>query len=359
MKRWLILAASVLMVLGLVVMAACAPAAPPTEEKPYAGVTVHAQMWGGPEGAAIQKCIVQPWEEETGAKLAVEIGGTSDSIAKVMAQKADPLLDITYMDGRGAAELGVEGLLEVLDTKKIPNMAEIHPNFIVPGGYGVGFAIAETGLAYQPDLVEEPVDSLEILFDPQYAGKVVLPTFEGSEMHILLVKLAEMSGGSIYDIEPGLAKFAELKPQVLTQTGDVATVMELMKEGDAAFHYTYTTVLQAYVAKGYPVVIVPGGDLKEGTYAEIMCNAIVKGHKAPAELVEALVNRAMSREAQACLAGELLLGVPNRYAELESELADKVVNGDEELARVKLMPYDYWREVREEWTEGMHEIWGE
>jgi putative spermidine/putrescine transport system substrate-binding protein len=53
----------------------------------FEGQTLRVQSWGGSDGLVIQKYIVDPFMKVTGAKVIVEEGVTSASIAKVVAQK--------------------------------------------------------------------------------------------------------------------------------------------------------------------------------------------------------------------------------------------------------------------------------
>jgi spermidine/putrescine transport system permease protein len=73
-----------------------------------------------------------------------------------------------------------QGLLARLDKSKLPNVwAHAGPRFLgLPfdphNRYSVPYAWGTTGLAYRADLVKGKVDSWSVLFDPRYAGHILL-----------------------------------------------------------------------------------------------------------------------------------------------------------------------------------------
>src|SRR5688572_5424414 len=105
----------------------------------FEGQTLRVNSWGGSDGLAIQKYIVDPFMKATGAKVIVEEGVTSASIAKVVAQKDDPQLDVVFLDDVGVFALHRQGLLDELDLSKIPNAKDVYPDFVLDGGFGIGF----------------------------------------------------------------------------------------------------------------------------------------------------------------------------------------------------------------------------
>src|SRR5688572_18045797 len=107
------------------------------QDKPFSGQTIRVQFWSGPEGDNIQRNVVDPFVEETGAEVIVEYGFTSGSIAKVRAQAADPQLDVVLMDDIGVLTVAPDNLLQTLDLEKIPNAANVDERFIVSEGRGI------------------------------------------------------------------------------------------------------------------------------------------------------------------------------------------------------------------------------
>jgi spermidine/putrescine transport system substrate-binding protein len=72
-----------------------------------------------------------------------------------------------------------KGLIAKIDTADMPNVKDLAPNLgqnadLVVGGevYGVAWTWGATALAVNKDKVNPLPDSLAILWDPQYAGKV-------------------------------------------------------------------------------------------------------------------------------------------------------------------------------------------
>lgn len=126
------------------------------QDKPFSGQTIRVQFWSGPEGDNIQRNVVDPFVEETGAQVIVEYGFTSGSIAKVRAQAADPQLDVVLMDDIGVLTVVPENLLQSLDLAKIPNAANVDERFIVADGKGIGFFTYVDTLLYNTAAYPSP-----------------------------------------------------------------------------------------------------------------------------------------------------------------------------------------------------------
>ncbi len=73
-----------------------------------------------------------------------------------------------------------QGLLAPLDKSKLPNIwKNVDPRFLgLPfdphNDYSVPYAWGTTGLAYRSDLVKAKVDSWDVMFNPRYAGHILL-----------------------------------------------------------------------------------------------------------------------------------------------------------------------------------------
>jgi spermidine/putrescine transport system substrate-binding protein/spermidine/putrescine transport system permease protein len=73
-----------------------------------------------------------------------------------------------------------QGLLAPLDKSRLPNVwANVDPRFLgLPfdphNEYSVPYAWGTTGIAYRSDLVKGKVDSWDVMFDPRYAGRIML-----------------------------------------------------------------------------------------------------------------------------------------------------------------------------------------
>ncbi|MGT2465809.1 extracellular solute-binding protein [Mesorhizobium atlanticum] len=180
-----------------------------TQASSFEGQTLRVQFWGGSDGLAIQKYIVDPFMKATGAKVVVEEGVTSASIAKVTAQKNDPQIDVALLDDVGVFALNRQGLLDKIDLSKVPNAKDVYPRFILDEGFGVGFWTYITTILNNTK--SPSPTSWEDLWSPAYQGKLLVPSINDTQALLLTVMAAQLGGGSLENLAPALAEVAGIE----------------------------------------------------------------------------------------------------------------------------------------------------
>lgn len=316
-------------------------------QKKFAGETLHVQFWSGPEGDNIIKNVVDPFKEETGAEVVVDYGNTASSIAKIRAQKNDPLIDVFFMDDIGVYTTAPAGLLQKLDLSKIPNSADIFEDFVILDGMGIGFFTYTDSLVFNTDHFETPPDTLETLWDPSLRDRVGIPASDGMDAMKLLIGAAMLEGGSQQDIEPGFEKLASLKPNVHSFVTDFAAAGELMKSGDLLLMFHATYLWKHQQEQGYP--ISPTFKVHPGIFTTPACCAIPEGHPGSQELAELFIDRALSAEAQTAMAEGLWYGPTNRKVKLDDvSLTTNLVMPDD-FDRVISVDVPELAKVRQDW----------
>lgn len=86
--------------------------------------------------------------------------------------------DIVVLTSWAAAQMIADGWAQEFDAGNIPNKANILPDLASPDfdssrQYSLPYAIGQTGFGYYP-AETGPIDSVEALFDPRFAGEVVI-----------------------------------------------------------------------------------------------------------------------------------------------------------------------------------------
>jgi spermidine/putrescine-binding protein len=157
------------------------PAEPPPAEAPPASGTIDFLSWEGYDVPG----AMEAWKAETGVDVnPTYIGAHNDIEARLKASgNAEGFDLITYYQGFKPlyAELGI---LSPLDESKIPNLANLFPFFasdernfwIDPDGTrtAVPWTFGSQGIQYDEAVITEAPTSYEVLFDPEYTGKVVV-----------------------------------------------------------------------------------------------------------------------------------------------------------------------------------------
>jgi putative spermidine/putrescine transport system substrate-binding protein len=314
--------------------------------KSFAGKTLHVQFWSGPEGDNIQRNVVEPFKEETGAEVIVDYGFTSGSIAKIRAQKNSPQLDVVLMDDIGVVTVAPEGLLQPLDLSKIPNAADVDPRFVIANSMGIGFFTYVDTLLFNTQAYPQPPTTWRELWSDKLRNKVAVPSSNQTPALHMVIVAARLAGGDQHNPDPGFELLGKLKPNVHSFAENTAQMAELLKSRDIELLGWTSYIFKEYMDKGYPIENTFA--VKEGVFATPACAAIPKGHPGPQELAELFVNKCLDAKAQEGMAKGLWFGPTNRKANIPPEVAKRVITF-EALNNTIPVDLDHLLQVRADW----------
>ena len=164
----------------LLCQAPTAPAAEAPEAVPLTGETIYVYNWGEyiADGTDGTLDVNAEFTRRTGIQVEYSTFDTNESLySKLVGGGAsyDVIIPSDYMISR----MINEGMLEKLDFSNIPNFQYIDEEYRNMGydpsnEYSVPYTWGVVGIFYNKDYVTEPVDSWEILWDEQYAGKILM-----------------------------------------------------------------------------------------------------------------------------------------------------------------------------------------
>lgn len=157
-----------------------AQAAEAPEAVPLTGETIYVYNWGEyiADGTDGTLDVNAEFTRRTGIQVEYSTFDTNESLySKLVGGGAsyDVIIPSDYMISR----MINEGMLEKLDFSNIPNFQYIDEEYRNMGydpsnEYSVPYTWGVVGIFYNKDYVTEPVDSWEILWDEQYAGKILM-----------------------------------------------------------------------------------------------------------------------------------------------------------------------------------------
>lgn len=152
-----------------------------TPEAPAASGTIDFLSW---EGYDLPDPM-EAWKQENGVQInPTYIGNHNDIEARLKASGNSEGFDvITYYQGFKPLYAALE-ILSPIDESKIPNLSGLFPFFasdernfwIDPDGTrtGVPWTFGSQGIQYDEAVVSEPPTTYDILFEPQYKGKIAV-----------------------------------------------------------------------------------------------------------------------------------------------------------------------------------------
>lgn len=153
------------------------------------GKTINVYNWGD----YIAPETIENFTKETGIKVNYELFDSNEIMYakyKSGAVNYDVLVPSDYM----IEKLIKEDELLALDYDNIPNAQYIGEDFKklaydVDNKYSVPYMWGTLGILYNSDMVKEPVDSWDILFDPKYKGQILMQNSVRDTFAVALKKL--------------------------------------------------------------------------------------------------------------------------------------------------------------------------
>ena len=131
--------------------------------------------WAGDYGNLLHQNVEAPILQPKGIEIVQDQNDEPPRIAKMFAQRRLPhgSSDVDCVQAVSAYQLDDAGLVEKLDTTKVPNLAHVLPN--LRADYYAPHIWSPQVLIYNPDRVKEPPTSFADLLDPKYKGRVGFP----------------------------------------------------------------------------------------------------------------------------------------------------------------------------------------
>ncbi|MFM1654167.1 extracellular solute-binding protein [Brevibacillus sp. B_LB10_24] len=351
MKRFV----STLLVFSVAALAGCgvpAPSEPGKEQKSSGGAAREITVAGN--GGVIEKTIrdeIGPkFTEKTGIKVNYLAGLSGEILSKVELQKNAPQIDLTLYVPLDVQRASQKGLAETLDDTIIPNISQVDDRYTAFEKVGVpvfGYVIAP---AYNTKSFEAngiaPIASWNDLIRPEYKGKTAYADITNDNGFTILYNLATANGGSLDDMEPGIAKAKELAAYSDTFYKNSTQIRPALQQGAADVTVMSSADIAQVAVSGVPLkLVIP----KEGAPMQAMNATVVKNTPRKSE-AEEFLNYLLSEEAQLQVAESgfysVLKGakVPEKYASVTSlNESDPLFKPDfAKLSEIRAAMTDRW-----------------
>ncbi|WP_307959355.1 ABC transporter substrate-binding protein [Sinorhizobium medicae] len=312
--------------------------------------TMYVAGYSGDFQTMFEKEIAPGFEAKNNVKIVYVAGNSSETIAKLQAQKGNQEINVALVDDGPMHQAVQFGLCDALAEAPVYNDIYDVAKVSVFGGKAVGVGLVATGITYNKKLFDEngwpAPTSWNDLTDEKFAQRVTSNPISGTFGLNTLVMFARMNGGGEKNIEPGFDAIRDkLAPNVLSWSSSNAQLAQMFQNGDIDLGVWGSNRAVALKKTGFPVEFVYPS---EGAPAIVASACSVAGNRLP-EKSQALLQYLASPEVQAKFASQGF-GPTNSKAKLEGALAEEVPYGAEKLSKLVNVDWDTINQNRAEWT---------
>jgi len=306
--------------------------------------------WGDPYESMWRKNIFPAFERKHNARVVYVPGISSETIARIEAQRSRPQMDVGMMDSDVAIRGRSRGVFSRIDPNQVPNLSRLYSSALDPNGLGVNFGYGAIGLYYNTRVFQErgwaPPTSWYDLWDPKYKGHVTFHSIVNGFGLRFFIMMALLEGKSIKNYEVAIAKIKALVPNAIT-IDRAAETARLIQLGEAWIGTWGIDRAGQLIAQGIPIAfVIP----KEGTIELGVSINLVRGAPNP-ELAHAFINYMLSDEVQALNAREASFGPANRFVKLPPDVVRRVIYGEEQFSKLIQPDWHYVTSMRSLWTD--------
>lgn len=303
---------------------------------------VRVAWYGGNWGDAFKSCIADPYTKQTGITVIPEIGTSNTTLAKLRQQKDKPVIDVAFLDG-GISELAqADGLLAPIVPATVSNIANLDPAAVYKDGdavFAVGAGYYSLGITYNKQEITQAPTTWDELWNPDYAGAVVVPSPANSSGVPFIVFLANIWKTPLTDLTPVYKKLHDL--DVASYFDSSGAASNAFQSGEAVIGAHFNVGAWGLADKGLPIgFAVP----KEGVWATDARLHLVKNGP-NSDSGAQFINQALTPEASKCLAEHLYLGPAVKGVKVSDAVAGKMPWGvDGSIKNLNLLN---WSEINQ------------
>jgi len=195
-----------------------------------------------------------------GLNIKTAVSGTTGAAAQIAQISTNPgAFDMTLAGVPVSSQMKLAGVLEPMDTSKIPNLALVGEPFRKGLPWGIPTDFGKTGYAYRKDLIpERPTSWHELLntLGPKYSGKITMLKYDsdiqGSFLRALGYSINTKDQSQLQAMQNAMLKFKPHLQAILETDYSKALI-----EGTALIAIDYDYDIAAAQQKNKNIVWVP------------------------------------------------------------------------------------------------------
>ncbi len=303
--------------------------------------------YGGSFEEIMRTDIFPPFAKQHGAELVYVAGNSTNTVARLQAQKSNQQVDVAIIDDGPmyqAIALGFCAPIHGLPTDDLYKTARYKDD------KAVAIGIVATGIMYNKKIFAEKKwaapTSWTDLTDPKYKKHLVIPPLNNTYGLHTLIQFARAAGGGEKNIDPGFKAFKDkVGPNVLVYEPSPGKMTELFSSGQASIAVWGSGRVKAFADTGFPIGFVYP---REGAYA-LLSSVCPIAKPTPNPLAQAFVQYLVSPPVQEKLASAYGYGPVNKKAQVKDDSIVPLPIG-QRAADLIVVDWDTINQHREEWN---------
>jgi putative spermidine/putrescine transport system substrate-binding protein len=228
-----------------------------------AAPAVHAQttrrvtvMTFGSTWEKVLKPLAPALLQETGIEIVPVIENSSmEGLARLQASRAKPGVDVWFTGQAVALRAATDKTMFLpLPVERMPNLAKLVPGSVTRDF--VAYWYFPTGIVYRPDLVPGgTVTAWQDLFQPAFRNEIALPAPSVYPGRTIVIA-AEINGGSIDNVTPGIEFLGRMRNQVAMFHSSDTTARRALARGEIWAMMGSPSAVKELADQGIPVAMV-------------------------------------------------------------------------------------------------------
>ena len=292
--------------------------------RPAAAADLTVGAFGGVWEQSLRRCIVEPFEKQTGKTVSVVLGAPAQWLNQVAASPTNPPLDVIYNPADTAFEAIDRHLLTQFTRASVPNAFDLQPKFMGSGdNYGAPHNYGGMGLIYNTQTVKNPPKDWKAFVEGTVRGdwRASAPgiNYPSGGFNALWL-FSKLYGGGVDDIKPGIAQFKRMeKSGNLAFWNDPNTVLNSLKSGDIDIAMYWDGRAYSFIDggnKGFAYYSPEPGVMVGITWIQVVKNA-------PPLALE-YANFSLAPAAQSCFGSAIRYGVANKDATFDPSIKGEI-----------------------------------
>ena len=292
-----------------------------------------------------KELVYDPFEKICECKLVIETGNSVERLAKMEANKANPVVDLAIVSMADALSATRADLIEKIDRSKVPSIEKLYDVAKDPNGDGmsVGVNFYATSIVYRTDKMK--IESWADLLKPGIVEHVAFPNVTTNQGPPALYMVGKALGKDSPDLKDAIAAVGEKKDEIVTFYVKSSQLVQLMQQEEiwaapiGRFSWAPFTKLDLPLGWASP---------KEGQTGGMNVLVLAKGAKNP-DLAHQFMDFWLSTDIQKALAEKLIDSPTNKEVVVSEEIANNITYGEEIAKSLQLIPSDVALDNRDKW----------